>query len=94
MELHDSLMKILTEFEQKVYGKWKKEIESKVSKSLKRTLLFRNDDKLLTNNFEDEWMLAEIKLLKLMGMEDIPDAALQFVSREDEFWVNLIILRQ
>lgn len=87
MAQYESLVQILSAFEQKVFHKWQKEIESKISSSLKRSLLRREGD-LLENNFDDACALREIKLFKLMEMENIPEPAIAFCGRADQFWVN------
>lgn len=87
MAQYESLIEILSEFEKKVFHTWQKEIESKISSSLKRSLLHHEGD-LLHNNFDDASALREIKLFKLMDTEHIPKSALEFCDRADAFWVN------
>ncbi|XP_075225795.1 dynein beta chain, ciliary-like [Lycorma delicatula] len=95
-EKYEDMMSLLEEFEQEVYYKWDSTVTGICAENLAKTLVTVRPNLLLELNFDPqlEATLKEVRYLKLLGREDIPEAAKQLFDRKDEFFEFIYHLKE
>lgn len=91
----DQMLELLNGFEAKIFNEWKESVPGLINKGLSEYLLIRSDRLLemnYTSNLENN--LHEVRYLKNMGKEEIPQIALDLFARSNEIWdVRMQLMR-
>lgn len=90
MKNYNEMMKLLEQFESKVFKEWTAGVSKKIETHMKKALLIRKADRLLEMNFNHVlvMILLEIRYMKRMGLANIPQKALDFSDLEEDLWVT------
>jgi hypothetical protein len=84
---------LLDKFEASIFGEWQSKIPTVLENKISKSLLSVDAEKLIYQNFDEELVhaLKEIKHLKLMDIENIPQVALDFFALSEQLWVSLAV---
>lgn len=89
MDRFNELCDLLSSLEIKVFDSWKKKVPEEIDINMGKYLLKSNDGGLLELNFDPELVAAlkEVKMLKTMQKQDIPDIAIELFEISNDLWV-------
>lgn len=87
LEKYNQMIEILETEGRELFAKWASTVDDQIIKSLMKMQLTRNETTmLLNNNFDPELeaILREVKYMKIIGIPNIPQLALDLYERNDE----------
>lgn len=86
--------KILDALDVEVYCRWKQQVPNDINLNIRKFLLRSVDKGRLELNFDPALVVAlkEVKLLKAMGKDDIPDVALELFEISNDLWTARVML--
>lgn len=83
---YDQMLGLISEFEKKIYSEWVASVDEACSFNLGQPVLLRDEyTKSISVNFDRALVtvLREVKYLKFLGREDIPEAAAKLFEKND-----------
>lgn len=86
----DDMFLMLTDLDAKIFSQWTLKIPDEINKNMRKFLIKRLTEGYLELNFDFELVEAmkEVKLMRLMNREGIPDVALELFENSSELWVS------
>lgn len=87
------MMSLLKDFEERTFSIWCNRIPSEISTNMKKNLLIKSEE-LLGLNFDPELVAAlkEVRYLKAIKKEIIPDEALKLFEISNQLWTARVML--
>lgn len=78
--------------EKEVFEKWQRKVPDEINANMKKFLLKSVDDGLLELNFDPALVCAlkEVKMLRAMEKQDIPDVAIELFEISNDLWVSCV----
>lgn len=91
----DQMLSIVEQEEKRLLSSWFAKIPSQIAGHLAKMQLTR-DDHLLLLNFhpELEAIMKELRYMKMLGIENVPEEAQKFFNRNDELYNAILILNR
>lgn len=91
IECYEQMMKLLKAEENAVFSAWAKEVPAQIRKNLAKPLLIRDENKLLSLNFDPQLVatLREVKYMQILDQEGIPQEAQNLFARVEELDRNI-----
>lgn len=88
IEREKIISELLDDFQKQVYDSWTSTLPSKLILLMKKPLITKDSNNILSVNFDIDLIIAlkDIKNIKFMKDIQIPDKILQFFNLEDYFW--------
>lgn len=73
-----------------IFEKWKQNVPNEINTNMRKYLLKWIDNGLLELNFDPALVgaLKEVKMLRAMGQQEIPDVALELYEISNDLWVS------
>ena len=80
----------LDKLEIEIFDQWKARVPNEINENMQKFLLKSIDDGLLELNFDQALVTAlkEVKMLRAMKKENIPDVAVELFENSNELWVS------
>ncbi|XP_031327312.1 dynein beta chain, ciliary-like [Photinus pyralis] len=86
----EEMQHILDAEEARVLSLWSQSIPSQITASLSKMQLFKSGEQISVNfDKELEAILREVKYMKLLGIENIPEVALALYERNEELFISM-----
>ena len=90
VKLHDSLVRLLKEYEEAAYKEWEGGVEATSAAKLKQPILVRNEEtSLLSVNFDPDLvrLLREVRYFSYLSEREVPPAAADLYKQSETFRV-------
>lgn len=93
LDIYNQMLNEIDALKQAILEEWHSTVRDQIAFGMQQTLLKKDDKGELSVNFTQELMdaLKDIKVLRIMECE-VADELVEFYERNEEFWVNNIIL--
>ena len=90
MERLNEMTELLDVLETGIFEKWKENVPTEININMRKYLLKSTEKGLLELNFDPTLVAAlkEVKMLKAMDKQDIPDVAVELFEISNDLWVS------
>lgn len=96
LKKREQMLDLIDEREAMLFNEWCAVTPGKISALMSKFILVKKPDKLLKHNFDDELIaiLREIRYLKLLNIENMPEAIDEFFIRDDDLYEQLCVAKR